>query len=800
MRGQVTEIYKVFESAKKKLVVPVYQRNYDWRTEHCEVLLEDLTEIAGAKGKKHFFGAIVGDPEDSWTWTVIDGQQRLTTISILMLALANSIDSGAVTSSNKELGNDIRSSYLVDGSVANKPRFKLKPVKDDAEAYGRLFEDEDLIDRSNITVNYRYFLERLPQLGFTGDEIWDAICGLEVMQLDLGKDDDPQRIFESLNSTGLELSEADKARNLILMSLPSAQQADLYEKYWNRMEKNVDFETPAFLRWYLVTKTKVTPRQDSVYTAFKTFMKDSGLSNQEIASDLRKYSVHYQNYKRPNTGSASVDRRLARLNGLEFDVVIPFVMALLNAWDSGEVSEDDLVQSLRILESYLFRRFASSMQTSALNKIMASLFAEVTKLRKEEDSFSDVLAYSLKRREGSGRFPSDAEFSEGFLTRSFYTGTSRRRAYLFDVLENLDSNDTRDIEKALSKGHLSIEHIMPQTLTATWKESLGDNADEVHATHRNRIGNLTVTGYNSKYSNSDFATKKTTENGFLQSPYRLNEDLKTTEVWGPKQIDERGKRLFEDALSYWRWPEHTFEPPVIPLPTETMGEDNNFTGRDIVSYEFRDASGLVNNWREAFVGILRKLMEIDPVRVLERAQTGAWYHAGPHESAGDGFWKVTDSLSVFVQNSTHSKMSMLRELFELLDLDPDEVTFTLRPATVDTQEDAKEEESSKPYEACRKIARDAAASSASANSQIARDYVHDFLESFADHRCDNPTEVLGQPPVGFLKAPNALEDASEAEILALVSSVVTANEMIDDSILWSSLSDGTISKYLGYLA
>lgn len=695
------------------------------------------------------------------------------------------------------MARDIRRGYLVDESGDAEPRFKLKPVKDDAKAYERLFEGEDFIEKSNLTVNYRYFMEKLPKMGLSGEEIWEALSSLEVMQLDLEKDDNPQRIFESLNSTGLELSEADKARNLILMGLPIQEQIALYEKFWNRMEKNVDFKTPTFLRWYLVTKTGATPRQDSVYTAFKTFMANSGLSNAEVAADLRKYSVYYQNYREANTSSPTLNRQIARLNSLGFDVVVPFVMALLNAQQAGEIDEEDAAQSLRVLESYLFRRYASSIPTSALNKIMASLFSEVEKLRGDEDSFSDVLAYSLRRREGGGRFPTDAEFSEGFLSRNFYAGPPKRRAYLFDALENLDSNDVRDVQQALTQGSLTVEHIMPQTLSKAWKDALGPRSEELHSAHHNRIGNLTVTGYNSKYSNSDFATKSTTKDGFQDSPYRLNNYVKTADAWGPAQIEERGQQLLEDALSYWELPEPSFEPPVVPLPTELMGTDNDFTGRKIVAYEFQDASGLVDNWREAFVEILRKLMEIDPVAVLDRAQTGAWYHVGSPDTKPDGFWRVNDALSVFVGNSTQNKMGMLRDLFERLSVDPDDVTFTLRP--MQAEPSARKEEShpqSERYLECKEIATDSAASSATVNSKIAREYVESFLAAFSQHRASNPADVLGASPLQFLKQQNALEAASDEQLLALVSSVVDANENYDDTVLWTSLNGGTILRYL----
>ena len=216
--------------------------------------------------------------------------------------------------------------------------------------------------------------------------------------------------------------------------------------------------------------------------------------------------------------SKKLDRRLERLALLGSDVVLPFVMSLLDGRVAGEVTEEEVEQSLRIVESYLFRRFAASVPTNALNKIFASLYQDVKKLRGAEDSFTDVLTYSLRRREDSGRFPTDAEFRDGFLSRNFYSGPSGRRACVSEVLENRDSNDIRGIAGGLENDTISVEHIMPQTLTPSWQEALGEDWEATHAKHKDRLGNLTVTGYNSKYSNSPFLEKLTTKDGFKDSP------------------------------------------------------------------------------------------------------------------------------------------------------------------------------------------------------------------------------------------------------------------------------------------
>lgn len=793
MRGQVTEIYKTFSAVDRELIVPVYQRNYDWQEAQCSQLVDDLVELANSRRSKHFFGAIVGVPENSWTWTVIDGQQRLTTVSLMMLALSRLIEDGTLESVDSALAQKIRRGYLLDRDSDHNPRFKLKPIKDDAEAYRRLFVGNSLVTDSNITVNFQYFMDNLPRTGLNGDHLWEAICGLEVMQLDLEADDSPQRIFESLNSTGLALSEADKVRNLLLMGEPHKHQTFLYEEYWNRVEKNVDFDTSTFLRWYLVTMTGQTPRKDSVYEAFKKYLNSCGLTREEVAADLRSYSIHYRAYLRADTNSTAVNRRLTRLKMLDFDVVSPFVMSMLDAYENGMLPEAELVKSLRIVESYLFRRFACSVPTNSLNGIFATLFGEVSKLQGDNDLFSEALAYNLLRRREGGRFPTDDEFSGSFPNRNLYSGSAKRRTYVLEVLENLDSNDTRDIANGLGSGVLSVEHIMPQTLNPTWSKALGDNAQAIHEKYVHRIGNLTVTGYNSKYSNSPFMTKKTMANGFSTSPYRLNNYVKTVEEWGEYEMETRAQLLLEDALTYWDRPSVEFTPVVEIAPTQPLGLDTDFTGQTVVGFEFGDIGGPVESWRQMFLQVVGELVRRDRAAVFSVARSGTWYHVGPQAQAPKGHAEAAPGLSVYVSTSTQSKIGMLRALFDAADIDVDDLVFTLqRPPTEQSTEEIKVD----PLDELRRQATIAASSHAAYGSEAALAHESQFMELLGDRVIADPYGVLGASATDFLGdlAPDA--HLTEAQALALVSSSVHVKRMQDSAQLWRDLSQGNVARWL----
>lgn len=255
MNGNAQKLIKYLDGASKRFIIPVYQRNYDWKMEHCKQLYDDLVKIIRQNRKSHFFGSIVSVQSESGTmeeFLIIDGQQRLTTISLLLLAIYHLLSSGKMVSRDHQLTDKILKKYLIDEYEPEEKRIKLKPIKNDQKAFGILFDqDEEYIPDSNLTINYRYFYDRIQHGELDIDELFDAICKLEIINISLNHEDNPQLIFESLNSTGLNLSEGDKIRNYILMGLPNDQQTKFYEKYWNRIESYTDYDVSSFVRDYL---------------------------------------------------------------------------------------------------------------------------------------------------------------------------------------------------------------------------------------------------------------------------------------------------------------------------------------------------------------------------------------------------------------------------------------------------------------------------------------------------------------------------------------------------------------------
>lgn len=801
MKGSMVELYRLFASIDREIVIPVYQRNYDWKHKHCERLLEDLMAVIKEDRPKHFFGAVVVHPETTFKLVLIDGQQRLTTVSLLILALIRLIESGQLESTSSRLSSSLRK-YLVKEDAASTATVRLKPVKSDAEAYERLFNPEQgFIASSNLTSNYEYFVERLPQLSLTAEQIWEAIARLEVMHLDLERHDAPQRIFESLNSTGLALSEADKVRNLVLMDLPTAEQNRVYDAYWNRIEINVDYDTDEFLRWYLVTKTSTTPNISAVYESFNKFATKQGTKGANLLADVRDYSEHYRAIRHSSVGTKSIDRRLRRLNILKSDVVLPFLMPLIGELRAGTASADDVAETIAILESYLFRRIVCDVPTNTLNKLFAGMYREIRGLRGDEDSFSEVFAYALLRRDGNARFPSDDEFRSSFEHRNMYRINRDRRLYLFECLENGNSRDALDIANRLDEGEISVEHVMPQTLTTAWQASLGENADEVHSEWLHRIGNLTVTGYNSTYSNLSFVDKRDHPEGFAASPYRLNHLIRQADTWTINELKLRSRTLSGWALDYWRFPTTQFQPPKKLLSEMPLGEDTDFTRARVVAFNFNGIDRPVSSWRDLTAQVIRMLDDINHEAVFEAAQHSIWFTAA--SELPDHQLEIVPGLSMDMNNNTWTKTQQLRLMFGAVGISPDDLIlyFPVDEApgqTTASHSDAEDgDEALLPYSELTAFIelfeeRSAQRLEASDNAEL----VDQFLSAMGPHQDADFSTTLGVAPLEFSTTPSLLDEATASQLLALMSAKVVEQQSFNPIAIHAAIMDGQLRKWL----
>ena len=379
-----------------------------------------------------------------------------------------------------------------------------------------------------------------------------------------------------------------------------------------------------------------------MYQSFREFA--SGKDAESLLEGLHRYSRVRRKIADASVGSPKVDAVLSRLNLLELGVMNPYLLGAVAAYEDGLISESDLAEALRAVETYLFRRWVVSVPTNALNKVFELLHWDAMRGVKNGAPYAEALKYTLLRRDGSGRLPSDSEFRAGYESANFYN-VGRWRFYLYDRLENGDSIERMDVVGMLESDKASIEHVMPQTLSKAWRNALGENADAIHERWLNTLGNLTLTGYNSQYSNNPFADKRDRKNGFKDSAFRLNKYIASCEEWGPDQMKERYERIWARFLELWPMPQTSYVPTIHEHESHGLEENYDLTGRKLAAYTFQGARHATKNWVDMIQGVLRELYVLDPIG-LRAVATGTkfparYFSAVPLDygfEVGGGIW------------------------------------------------------------------------------------------------------------------------------------------------------------------
>ena len=696
MKGEETRLTKMIKNADQ-LCIPVYQRDYNWGKDQCRQLYDDLTSVIIYNRSTHFFGSVVDaqDPNGGKDdYIIIDGQQRITTISLLLLAFKNLLLKNELILSEYTHDNLLK---RVDAILINEDEeIRLNPAPNSKTAYFALFKDEeDFIQDSNVTANYTYFLNRLREdkEQFSADQIWNAVNSLNIIDIYLEAGDDAQLIFESLNSTGLALSEGDKIRNYLMMSLSIKEQERYYEEYWRKIEANTNPRTDFFIRDFLTIKTRRTPNRDNIYNEFKSYIRN--LNKEEIISEMLRYSKYCLWVYHPEKADAGIREALTTLRKLDFGVADPYLFSLLDTYKNGELKEIDVSTSVGIIENYLFRRKICEVATNALNKIFTTLHSDVIKLKGNSEDYSERLRYILLKKEGSGRFPRDEEFVEQLQTRDIYHSmTDKYKMYLLERLEQFGNDEKIDISYLMENGKCSIEHVMPQTLTPQWIEDLGgeEDAERIHKTWLHRLGNLSLTAYNSRYSNSPFTTKLTIENGFKDSKFTLNKFIAACDKWTEEEIIQRTAYLIDRSKKIW--PEITtsfVEEKKREGDFIRLGSGFSFTGTQIVGFNFENTFYEVSSWKEFLVTALQILYDIDkePLQNIALSSNSS----GPMNSLVSSehdleFWKiqkVNEDVFVNVHSSTADKLRLLISCLDIYHIPPSSIQIRVKEGAVGTE-------------------------------------------------------------------------------------------------------------------
>ena len=691
MKGSETRMTAFMEGADKRYIIPVYQRKYDWKQENCRQLYEDLKKVIQTGRSSHFFGSIVSSviPNGSKIeYHIIDGQQRLTTVSLLLLAICNLIAEGKLTSREERLDEQISHRFLIAPWASPEDRIKLRPVKSDREALAKLFGPEEDYDRtSNLTLNYLFFRDALLKEEISVDELYAAIGKLEIISITLEPDDNAQLIFESLNSTGLALTEGDKIRNYILMGLPPREQNQCYTDYWEKIEACTKDDVSAFVRDYLSIKQQMTPNVNTVYHAFKGYAEEAQLPIETLLEDLLKYARLFEKLQACKSGleDRKLDDCLYRMARLEITVTRPFLMEVLRLNQDGKLSAEAVRNIFEITEDYLFRRNVCEVPTNALNKVFLTLNKEILRYDNTAEKYVDKFIYALRSKRESGRFPDDREFSDALAAKQVYLMRGKYKAYLFERFENYGTVETKDVYAHLDNNDYSIEHIMPQHLTPAWTEELGANAVEIHETWLHRLANLTLTGYNPSLSNKSFREKRdAAQGGYRSSGLRMNQKIALKDAWGLPELEERNREMVAQALRIWPCPQTDFKPAEKEFDSCTLDdEDVDLTGQEIVKYSLLNVEQPVTSWTDMFEHVVKFLHQKDKsiLSALAYSTSSSTDLAGYVSSTESGLrsaLKIDDHIYMEKNTSTAYKLSILRRLFALYGTDPMELVFFLK--------------------------------------------------------------------------------------------------------------------------
>ncbi|WP_419516551.1 DUF262 domain-containing protein [Megamonas funiformis] len=567
MQAGETTLNKLLNTSRQ-FIVPIFQRNYSWQKSQYEQLWFDILRASKFKEKQnHFIGSIVyidmgtpaGRPQQL---LLIDGQQRLTTISILLCAIKDYVQKFNLETKLINLAK-IKNQFLYNSDEIDEDRYKLLLNVQDKETYIKLIDNTIFTvnkPATNIIKCYEFFYERIEdfikQHGQI-DEIYAGIFKLSLVSISLDKDsDNPQMIFESMNSTGKDLSQTDLLRNYLLMDLTPEKQTRLYKTYWKPMEelfgediyKNDVNKFDYFIRDFLTLKsdTGYICKINNVYENFKRYYLDNNCEKFAVLKDLFTYAKYYACIDLLQENDDELKLYWQEFKKLDSHVVYPFLLKLYDDYSRQILIKEDFKKILQVVISYLWRKAICEIPTNSLSKTFATLYQAVDK----EDYVNSIIkAFVFKS--SYKRFPSDYEVREKLQTKDIYH--FRLRKYLLEALENYYHKEPIDLNTA----NYTIEHIMPQNIehNLSWQQMLGEDWQEVHSLYLHTLGNLTITGYNAEMSNKSFWEKVNGESGFKHSHLKLNESIAQCDVWNKKAIQRRTNILTDIILKIWKYPE-----------------------------------------------------------------------------------------------------------------------------------------------------------------------------------------------------------------------------------------------------
>lgn len=680
MKVNEKDILRFLESLDTNFIIPIYQRAYSWSIEEVKKLYDDLIFCAKNNFKTHFFGSIVtvyNDKSKKREYIIIDGQQRITSISLLLIAIYKILMQNK-KSTTENLHKKIINQYIINQYDDSDYKLKLILSKRDSELYKKiLYYDKDEIDElKNLSINYSYLYNRILKSEISIENLFKAISCLRIVEIELNSSDEsPNIIFDSLNSTGITLSIADKIKNYIFMGLNEKMQKNLYNKYYIDIENNVNNNFDEFIFLYLTVKEKRVIEYRKLYESFKLYIEYNSIQMESLINDLFEFSKYYSNSNGNNLDSDIKDiiTDISKINKSSSKI---FLLILFDDFSNNKITKNQIINILTIFESYLFRRFICRASNNLLNKALLNIGLEL----KDSSEKIELFKYLLLKQTDNLRFPRNIEFKRCFIEYEMYRLNHEKKIYILKRLENLNNNERVDIEKLVLKNILQIEHIIPRALTESWKIDLGVNYKEIHNKYLHTIGNLTLTGYNQKLSNKSFEEKRDMICGFKESRLKLNKYISKRKKFTEKELIERSILLFEDALKIWPIIQTSIKPKLKEKKLVYLSENLNLNNYIVNSFIFEGKSYNANSFKEVFDKMITILYEIEPLGIKLlcknsiKLETVAFKLSDTNEMLINAY-KIIENVYCDKNIDNNARIDILKLMFSIYKLNLDELSY-----------------------------------------------------------------------------------------------------------------------------
>ncbi|HBD25441.1 DUF262 domain-containing protein [Flavobacterium sp.] len=678
MKATETVFKNFLTQNKTQFVIPVYQRNYDWTSAECKQLLYDIIEVGGKKDQDdtHFIGSIVFIHDGVYTSSdvkqlvIIDGQQRLTTMTLLYLALYRF----ALANDLEEKAAEINETILINRFVKEEnSKLKLKQTDVNAKAFRFLMNENnpgDYNEYSRVIENYNFFYHAINLDNFS--IITEGLNRLLFVEISLerGKDD-PQRIFESLNSTGLELSQADLIRNYILMGLEPKEQVRIFENYWEIIENNAKIENSheskvsELIRDYLTLINKKIPNKSKVYEEFKVRFKNRDESFYSTTlQTIKQYSIIYNKFLNPqNEQDREIRNELRSIKQMEINVSYPFLMPVYHDYSNQKIDKTILISVLRLVQSYVWRRFILGLPTNALNKIFMTLYGDVNTL----DYLASV-EKSLLKKKGVQRYPNNSDILVALKDKDMYNTQAKNRLYYFEQMEHFRNPERVD----LSSTEITIEHIFPQNPDIKWQSDISEvDYIQFKEKYLNTVANLTLSGNNGALGNKSFSDKREMNKDEGRQGYRfsnlwLNEQLKTIDVWDIEAFDKRFELLYNRFVEIWRF-------PAVEIEQNTEEEFTLFDAPEprnkrLEYYTYKDEQIVTNEFSKMYYHVIQDLFNESPSKFL-LSDLKDIIQITTDKDKLRSFYPITDTYYLETNIDSNTKFSRLKKVLTAFELE-----------------------------------------------------------------------------------------------------------------------------------